>query len=93
MARPPQYERDPDLTRDVTAVKAAVKRLTPEHRAQLIAVASALLPGRWGHVEPGDHQAPATDYARRDRVLVSPRAKAIESSYGEATNRGTLEGS
>ena len=37
MARPPQYERDPDLTRDVTAVKAAVKRLTPEHRAQLIA--------------------------------------------------------
>ena len=37
MARPPQYERDPDLTRDVTAVKAAVKRLTPEDRAQLIA--------------------------------------------------------
>lgn len=37
MARPPQYERDPDLTRDVTAVKAAVKRLTPEDRAQLLA--------------------------------------------------------
>jgi hypothetical protein len=37
MARPPQYERDPDLTRDVAAVKAAVKRLTPEDRAQLIA--------------------------------------------------------
>jgi hypothetical protein len=37
MARPPQYECDPDLTRDATAVKAAVKRLTPEDRAQLIA--------------------------------------------------------
>ena len=37
MARPPQYERDPDLTRDVTAIKAAVKRLTPEDRAQLLA--------------------------------------------------------
>jgi hypothetical protein len=37
MARPPQYERDPDLTREVTAVKAAVKRLEPEDCAQLIA--------------------------------------------------------
>jgi hypothetical protein len=37
MARPPQYEPDPDLTRDATAVKAAVKRLTPEDRAQLVA--------------------------------------------------------
>jgi hypothetical protein len=37
MARPPQYERDPDLTRDVVAVKAAIKRLTPEDRAGLIA--------------------------------------------------------
>jgi hypothetical protein len=37
MARPAQYDRDPDLTRDVTAAKAAVKRLTPEDRAQLIA--------------------------------------------------------
>jgi hypothetical protein len=37
MARPPQYERDPDLTRDATAVKAAIKRLTPEDRAQLLA--------------------------------------------------------
>ena len=38
MARPPQFERpDEDLTRDVTAVKAAIKHLTPRDRAQLIA--------------------------------------------------------
>jgi hypothetical protein len=37
MARPPQYERDPDLTRDVTAVKAAIKRLDPGNRALLLA--------------------------------------------------------
>jgi hypothetical protein len=37
MARPPQFERPDDPTRDVTAVKAAVKRLTPSDRAALIA--------------------------------------------------------
>ncbi len=37
MARPPQYERSEDLTRDVTAVKAAVKHLGQADRAQLIA--------------------------------------------------------
>lgn len=37
MARLPQYERPDDLTRDVTAVKAAVKRLAPCDRAELIA--------------------------------------------------------
>jgi hypothetical protein len=38
MARPPQFERpDDDLTRDVTAVKVAVKHLTPEDRALLLA--------------------------------------------------------
>jgi hypothetical protein len=37
MARPPQYERPEDLTRDATAVKAAIKHLTPDDRAQLIA--------------------------------------------------------
>jgi hypothetical protein len=38
MARPPQFERpNQDLTRDLTAVKAAVKRLTPADRAQLMA--------------------------------------------------------
>ncbi len=38
MARPPQFERpDEDLTRDVTAVKAAIKHLTPTDRAALIA--------------------------------------------------------
>jgi hypothetical protein len=37
MARPPQFERPDDPTRDVTAVKAAVKRLTPNDRAALIA--------------------------------------------------------
>ena len=37
MARPPQYERDEDLTRDVTAVKVAVKHLLPADRAHLMA--------------------------------------------------------
>jgi hypothetical protein len=37
MARLPQYERPDDLTRDVTAVKAAIKRLAPGDRARLIA--------------------------------------------------------
>jgi hypothetical protein len=37
MARPPQYERDEDLTRDVTAVKVAVKHLAAEDRALLLA--------------------------------------------------------
>jgi hypothetical protein len=38
MARPPQYERsDDELTRDATAVKAAIKHLAPADRAQLIA--------------------------------------------------------
>ena len=38
MARPPQYGRpDDDVTRDVTAVKAAIKHLTPTDRARLMA--------------------------------------------------------
>jgi hypothetical protein len=37
MARPPQFERPNDQTRDVTAVKVAIKQLTPNDRAQLIA--------------------------------------------------------
>lgn len=37
MARPPQYERSEDLTRDATAVKAAIKHLAQTDRAQLIA--------------------------------------------------------
>lgn len=38
MARPPQFERpDDDLTRDVTAVKVAVKHLAPQDRALLLA--------------------------------------------------------
>lgn len=37
MARPPQYERPGDLTRDAAAVRAAIKHLTPQDRAQLIA--------------------------------------------------------
>jgi hypothetical protein len=37
MARPPQFERPDDPTRDVTAVKVAIKHLTPNDRAQLIA--------------------------------------------------------
>jgi hypothetical protein len=37
MARPPQFERPNDPTRDVTAVKVAIKHLTPNDRAQLIA--------------------------------------------------------
>ena len=37
MARPPQFERSDDPTRDVTAVKVAIKHLTPSDRAQLIA--------------------------------------------------------
>ena len=37
MARPPQFDRPDDPTRDVTAVKVAIKHLTPNDRAQLIA--------------------------------------------------------
>jgi desulfoferrodoxin (superoxide reductase-like protein) len=38
MARPPQFERpDEDLTRDITAVKVAIKHLVPKDRAHLIA--------------------------------------------------------
>jgi hypothetical protein len=38
MARPTQYERpDEALTRDLTAVKAVIKHLTPRDRAGLIA--------------------------------------------------------
>lgn len=38
MARPPQFERpDDDLTRDVTAVKVAIKHLMPRDRALLLA--------------------------------------------------------
>lgn len=37
MARPPQFERPDDPTRDVTAVKVAIKHLTPNDRAQPIA--------------------------------------------------------
>jgi hypothetical protein len=37
MARPPQYERPEDPTRDVTAVKVAIKHLSPQDRAFLIA--------------------------------------------------------
>jgi hypothetical protein len=37
MARPPQFERSEDLTRDVTAVKVAIKHLSPHDQAQLIA--------------------------------------------------------
>jgi hypothetical protein len=37
MARPPQFERPHDPTRDVTAVKVAIKHLDPNDRALLIA--------------------------------------------------------
>ncbi len=37
MARPPQYERPDDPTRDVTAVKVAIKHLSAKDRAFLIA--------------------------------------------------------
>lgn len=37
MARPPQSERPEDLTRDVTAVKVAIKHLSPNDRALLLA--------------------------------------------------------
>lgn len=37
MARPPQYERPDDPTRDITAVKVAIKHLNPQDRAYLIA--------------------------------------------------------
>jgi hypothetical protein len=40
MARPPQYDRDPNgdgATRDATAVKAAIKHLTTSDRARLLA--------------------------------------------------------
>ena len=37
MATPPQFERPDDLTRDVTAVKVAIKHLNPNDRARIIA--------------------------------------------------------
>ena len=36
MARPPQFERFPEPTRDRSAVKAALKGLTPGDRAYLL---------------------------------------------------------
>jgi hypothetical protein len=36
MARPPQFERPDDPTRDVTAVKTAIKHLAPADRARLM---------------------------------------------------------
>jgi hypothetical protein len=36
MARPPQFERPTDTTRDITAVKVAIKHLDPEERALLM---------------------------------------------------------
>jgi hypothetical protein len=36
MARPRQFEREEDLTRDLTAVKAAIKRLAPADRANVL---------------------------------------------------------
>lgn len=37
MARPPQFQRDPDLTRDLTATKVAIKHLSDADRANLLA--------------------------------------------------------
>ena len=37
MVRPPQFERPEDLTRDVTAVKVAIKHFSPDDRAWLLA--------------------------------------------------------
>jgi hypothetical protein len=37
MARPSQFERPDDLTREATAVKIAIKHLSPQDRALLIA--------------------------------------------------------
>ena len=37
MARPPQFECPEHLTRDVTAVKVAIKHLAPNDRALLLA--------------------------------------------------------
>lgn len=37
MARPPQFDRPEDLTRDVTAVKVAIKHLSANDRAWLLA--------------------------------------------------------
>jgi hypothetical protein len=34
MARPPQFERPDDPTRDVTAVRVAIKHLNPKDRAR-----------------------------------------------------------
>jgi hypothetical protein len=37
MARPPQYARDEDPWGDAQAVRAAIKRLSPEDRARVLA--------------------------------------------------------
>jgi hypothetical protein len=37
MARPPEYARLEEPTRDATAVRAAIKHLAPEDRARLLA--------------------------------------------------------
>jgi hypothetical protein len=37
MPRPSQFQRDPDLVRDLTAVKVAVKHLSEADRANLLA--------------------------------------------------------
>ena len=65
MARPPQYERpDEEPTRDITAVKAAVKRLVPRDRAHLIA---------WMLLYYQDNGAlfPLQPSRRRDRITLN----------------------
>jgi hypothetical protein len=66
VARPPQCERPDDLTRDVTAVKAAIKRLTPENRATPLAWLALYSDDR------GELFSPQIT-KRRDRVTVGGR--------------------
>jgi hypothetical protein len=67
MARPPQFDRPDDPTRDVTAVKVAIKHLTPNDRAQLIA---------WMLLYYRDDGAMFSPQISRRRVLAFARPEA-----------------
>jgi hypothetical protein len=60
----PQYARDEDLTRDLTAVKAAIKHLRPEDRAFL----AARLLSYYG--DRGMMYSPHND-RRTDRIMLN----------------------
>ena len=75
---------NPDLTRDVTAVKAAVKRLTPEDPCAALSVDAALLSRRWHDVLAADQPTPGSASLS---TAPSIGLRVYRSDEGELSNR------